>query len=124
MERTDLNEKRARYQRIEVLVDAIIADTVRHRGTTYVPPGSEAFGRYVVGVGGDVVPLSDVSEIARTCRRYLETGRPFGTWIESGKVYFDYVTFFDDLGRAIRCAREHNQIAIYDLLTEECIYVS
>ena len=120
----NLNEKLARYQRIDVLVDNIIADTVRHRGTTYVPPGSNTFGRYVVGLGGDTVPLSDVSEIARTCRRYLESGRPFGTWVESGRVYFDYVTFFDDVSRALKCAKEHNQVAIYDLLNEECIYVS
>jgi len=120
------NEKLARYQRLDLLADSIIAETIKFRGTTYVPSGfpPERFGRYVVGVGGDVVPLSDVSEIARTCRRYLESGRPFGTWVESGRVYFDYVVFFDDLGRALRCAKEHDQIAIYDLLTEECIYVS
>ena len=118
------NEKLARYQRLELLADSIIADTMKFRGTTYVPSGfpPERFGRFVVGVGGDVVPVD--ADIYELTLHYLRSGRPFGTWIESGRLYFDFVEFFDDLDQAIQCAKEHDQIAIYDLLTEECIYVS
>ena len=120
-----MERKLARYQRLELLADAIIADTMEFRGTTYVPPGfpPERFGRFVVGVGGDTVPIVDVSEIARTCRRYLETGRPFDTWFEAGRVYFNFVEFFDDLGAALQRAKECDQAAIYDLVEEKCIFV-
>ena len=119
------NEKLARYQRLDLLADSIIAETIKFRGTTYVPPGfpPERFGRYVVGLGGDTVPIVDVSEIARTCRRYLETGRPFDTWVEAGRVYFNFVDFFDDLGAALQRAKECDQAAIYDLVEEKCIFV-
>ena len=123
MER-NLNEKLTRYQRIEALADNIISETFKFRGTTYVPAHlpAELFGRYVVGVGGDVVSVD--ADIYELTLHYLRSGRPFGTWIESGRLYFDFVEFFDDLDQAIQCAKENGQIAIYDLLNEECIYVS
>ena len=118
-----MDKKLEQYQRLDLIASAIIAETFKFRGTTYVPPGSEEFGRYVVGVGGDTVPV-DSCNLYELTLHYLRSGRPFGTWIESGKIYFDYVVFFNDLEQALKCAKEHNQIAIYDILTEECIYVS
>ena len=124
MER-NLNEKLARYQRLDLIASAIIADTMKFRGTTYVPLGfpPETFGRFVVGIGGDFVPL-DASNIYEVTVHYLRSGLPFGTWIENGHIYFDYVVFFEDLEEALKRAKENSQAAIYDLLTEECIYVS
>ena len=120
-----LNEKLARYQRLDLIADNIISETLKFRGTTYVPPGfpPEDFGRFVVGLGGDVMPL-DACDIHEVTLSYLRSGRPFGTWVEHGYIYFDYVTFFDDLDQALQYAKENSQAAIYDLLNDECIYVT
>jgi len=124
MERNNLNEKLARYQRLDLIANDIIAETFKFRGTTYVPSHftAEQFGRFVVGIGGDVVPL-DACNIYELTLHYLRSGRPFGTWIEAGRIYFDFVEFFDDLGAALQRAKECEQVAIYDLVEEKCIFV-
>lgn len=120
-----MNEKLARYQRLDLLADSIISETFKFRGTTYVPASfpSSQFGRFVVGIGGDVIPL-DSCDIYQHVLRYLRANKPFGTWIENGNIYFDYVTFFNNLDEALQCAKENSQIAIYDIMNDECIYVT
>jgi hypothetical protein len=39
-----------------------------------------------------------------------------GTWVHEGQVYLDHVKIYNDLDDALNCARQNNQIAIYDLL--------
>ena len=77
--------------------------------------GGKPVGTYVVPVDADIYELT---------LHYLASGKPFGTWIEGGRIFFDFVEFFDDLGAALQRAKECKQLAIYDLVEEKCIYVS
>ena len=46
----------------------------------------------------------------------------FGTWVDDGTAYVDLVALIKDRRAALELAREHDQLAIYHLGTEETVY--
>jgi hypothetical protein len=46
-----------------------------------------------------------------------------GTWLHEGRIYLDPVALIPDRDNALALAREHDQIAIYNLATAETVTV-
>ena len=46
-----------------------------------------------------------------------------GLWLDNGVYYFDVSTSFHDVGEALKFARDNEQLAIYDTVTNKPITV-
>ena len=79
---------------------------------------------YSVGIEGTdlKLPITRVSDLRSVRRVEVESIRlsalrdsvNLGFWIDSGVIWVEHSTLFDDLGEAIRLAEDTNQEAIYD----------
>jgi hypothetical protein len=111
-------------------VDDITGDILKAEdgGTFPVVVGQRvpAFG-YVVGQHGIAGP-ADTLDV----RGWVESVRPevaakpahfVGAWTDSGTLYLDVVRVWPELAQALKDARDHDQLAIYDLTAEESLYL-
>ena len=93
--------------------------------------GSIPGNGYMVSIpGAEVVRrLSDITEF--TIKRYVEKyarqlaspGAYFGGWADGLEVYLDISINVIDLQEALALARDNDQLAIYDLVSDESIYI-
>lgn len=56
-------------------------------------------------------------------RTYCNSVSP-GMWLDNGLVYFDVSTSFNDLEDALKFARDNDQLAIFDTVTDRPINVA
>jgi hypothetical protein len=112
---------------LEAVCDAMI-DGLKHNGNgghTYWHQTKPM--RYVVGVYSlPPVPMKEAVETMASM--VLEASQmcfSCGSWYnpEDDLVYIDRVMGFDSLSDALNCARENNQLAIYDTEDFESIYL-
>ncbi len=47
-----------------------------------------------------------------------------GTWVNQGMMYIDLIKVYDDKGKALRAAKKHNQLAIFDLRRNKEIFLT
>lgn len=61
--------------------------------------------------------INDYSEIAENVNGYI------GCWIDNGDVYIDISANIQDKEQALKTAKENNQLAIFDVVNCETIYL-
>lgn len=88
-------------------------------------------GRYVVGGWADSVVIRAgadrssrvASALSFVNGRDITPSEGVGFWAEEGRVWLDVARSFDWRGQAEEAARENGELAIFDRLTSEIIYV-
>ena len=111
-------------------VDDIASDLIKAEdgGTFPVVVGQRVpVAGYVVGQHGVSGPTDtlDVRAWVESVRSEVahKPGYYVGAWHFDGLTYLDVVRVFPELVPAMRDAREHNQVAIYDLTAEESLFL-
>lgn len=88
--------------------------------------------RYMVAFEGQEVPIEldkfNVSEVFKYINKteYLYANNAgLGTWLDTNTniVYLDVSEGYHDLSEALKVAKKRNQLAIYDTLDNETIYL-
>jgi len=103
--------------------------TVNTKGFTLPLFGTT--GRYVVGLTDNEVDVHKIDN-SLTEKLYLQAcdvqkkfkSVNIGGWIDkSGKLYIDISTSTDNKRQAMDLARQYGQVAVYDLLLDEEVFV-
>ena len=97
-------------------------------------PGDGPKSGYMVALPGaeDIHTLQDVRKRPDIVADYLDLhkddlaqpNRHFGGWVHRGKVFFDVSEHTHDANAAKELAKQHGQLAYYDLGTGQSVFVS
>lgn len=103
---------------------------VKNGGFSLSPEGEAPKAGYMVSVQDilkmpldlwlqleDQASIDDYSKIASEVNGYI------GCWIDDGNVYMDISTNIQDKNEALKVARINDQLAIYDIASNESIYL-
>ncbi len=109
----------------------IVDETAANGGsTTRLYPAPAPATGYALSIRKDAerivsapLTLAELAAYATTFDADLQAGFCLGTWEHSGNVYLDLATVEQDRSKALELAREHSQIAIFDLDRKEEIPV-
>lgn len=109
-------------------VAEIIAATEAHNGASFTADGRNVYGApfYAVSVNPEHERIVNAPLSADVLERYIaeradiwDDAHIIGTWQHDGRVYLDVVTLVSDLDDALALARQHGQLAIFDLANGE-----